>query len=60
MVSEPSSKSRTHGETLDVDERVIYNQRYLGKGPRGARIGRELRFRRSEINRWLAEREDHG
>ena len=44
---------------VKVEPRVIYNQRYLGKGPRGVRVGRELRFRRSEVERWLSEREEH-
>ena len=44
--------------TLRVSVQTIYDLRSQGRGPRGFRIGRELRFRASEIDAWLARMED--
>jgi len=38
---------------LDVSDQAIYDLRCRGRGPRGFRVGRHLRFRRSEIQAWL-------
>lgn len=45
---------------LEVSTQTIYDLRCQGRGPRGFRVGRELRFRASEIDAWLSrlERED--
>jgi excisionase family DNA binding protein len=45
---------------LQVNAQTIYDLRSQGRGPRGFRVGRELRFRVSEIDAWLSrlERED--
>ncbi|MFE4001470.1 helix-turn-helix transcriptional regulator [Nocardioides sp. YIM B13467] len=47
---------------LHVSEQTIYDLRTQGRGPVGFRVGRCLRFRRSEIEAWLArlEEEDAG
>jgi predicted DNA-binding transcriptional regulator AlpA len=37
---------------------TIYSWRVRGTGPRGVTIGRHVRYRRSEIERWLAEQAD--
>ena len=42
---------------LHVSVQTIYDLRSQGRGPRGFRIGRELRFRRSEIDAWLSRLE---
>lgn len=34
-----------------------YDLRYQGRGPRGFRVGRELRFRVSELDAWIARME---
>lgn len=39
---------------LRVNVQTLYDLRSQGRGPRGFRVGRELRFRRSEIEAWLA------
>lgn len=39
---------------LGVTVQTIYDLRSQGRGPRGFRVGRELRFRISEIDAWLA------
>ena len=42
---------------LGVPVQTIHDLRHLGRGPRGIRIGRELRYRLSEIQHWLTELE---
>ncbi len=42
---------------LSVSAQTIYDLRSQGRGPRGFRVGRELRFRVSEIDAWLARME---
>lgn len=43
---------------LHVSAQTIYDLRSQGRGPRGFRVGRELRFRISEGEAWL-ERLEH-
>lgn len=43
---------------LAVSTQTLYDLRSRGRGPRGFRVGRELRFRQSEIDAWLARLED--
>ncbi|HET9500840.1 MAG TPA: helix-turn-helix domain-containing protein [Marmoricola sp.] len=47
---------------LHVSAQTIYDLRSQGRGPRGFRVGRELRFRSREIDAWLTrlESEDDG
>lgn len=45
-------------EHLHVPAQTIYDLRSQGRGPRGFRVGRELRFRIGEIESWLARLED--
>jgi excisionase family DNA binding protein len=42
---------------LQVCAQTIYDLRSQGRGPRGFRVGRELRFRVSEIDAWLTRLE---
>jgi excisionase family DNA binding protein len=42
---------------LQVSAQTIYDLRSQGRGPRGFRVGRELRFRVSEIDAWLSRLE---
>ena len=42
---------------LGVSVQTIYDLRSQGRGPRGFRVGRELRFRMGEIDSWLAQME---
>ena len=42
---------------LTVSAQTLYDLRSKGRGPRGFRVGRELRFRRSEVDAWLARME---
>ena len=43
---------------LGVSVQAIYDLRSQGRGPRGFRVGRELRFRISEVEAWLAGLEE--
>ena len=42
---------------LGVSVQTLYDLRSQGRGPRGFRVGRELRFRVSEVDAWLARLE---
>lgn len=42
---------------LHVTAQTIYDLRSQGRGPRGFRLGRELRFRKREIDAWLSRLE---
>jgi predicted DNA-binding transcriptional regulator AlpA len=42
---------------LQVSGQTIYDLRSQGHGPRGFRVGRELRYRISEIDAWLTRLE---
>jgi excisionase family DNA binding protein len=42
---------------LQVPAQTIYDLRSQGRGPRGFRVGRELRFRISEVEAWLERME---
>ncbi len=42
---------------LQVSAQTIYDRRSQGRGPRGFRVGRELRFRVSEVDAWLTRLE---
>lgn len=41
---------------LNIPAQTIYTWRYEGIGPPGFKVGRHLRFRREDIETWLAER----
>jgi excisionase family DNA binding protein len=47
-------------ELLGVPVRTIYRWRWTGDGPRGFRIGRHVRYRVADIERWLEEHRDAG
>ena len=42
---------------LSVTVQTLYDLRSKGRGPRGFRVGRELRFRQSEVDAWLVRLE---
>lgn len=59
-VFEPVLSLRELAAELHVSCQTLYDLRSQGRGPTGFRIGRCLRFRRSEIQAWLErlEQED--
>jgi excisionase family DNA binding protein len=42
---------------LGVSVQTIHDLRHVGRGPRGFRVGRELRYRLSEVQEWFAQLE---
>ncbi len=45
-------------EELDVPVRTVYAWRARGGGPRGAKFGRHVRYRRSSVEAWIEGRLD--
>jgi excisionase family DNA binding protein len=45
-------------EFLGISRDTIYNWRYLRQGPPAVRVGGQVRFRRSDVERWLQENEE--
>ena len=43
---------------LNIPLQTLYNWRSEGRAPEGFKLGGHLRFRRSMVNRWLAEQGD--
>ena len=58
---EPVLSMSELADRLHVSVQTIYDLRSRGRGPRGFRVGRELRFRLSEVDAWLCRLEaaDH-
>lgn len=44
-------------DLLSVSNQALYDLRSKGRGPRGFRVGRLLRFRVSEVDAWIAAME---
>lgn len=45
-------------QMLGVPVDTLYGWRHRGQGPRGYRVGRHVRYRRANVEAWLAERLD--
>lgn len=45
-------------EYLDIPTGTVYRWRQHSLGPRGLRIGRHVRYRRSEVEAWLERQAD--
>ncbi len=43
---------------LGLTAQTIYDLRHQGRGPRGFRLGRNLKFRASEVDAWLRHLEE--
>ncbi|NIA03350.1 MAG: helix-turn-helix domain-containing protein [Nitrospirae bacterium] len=43
-------------DDLGVPVATIYAWRYRRQGPPGFQVGRRLRFRRGDIDRWISDR----
>ena len=52
---EPVLTTSELAEYLGVHVQAIYDLRADGRGPSGFRVGREIRFRVSDVVRWLDE-----
>lgn len=56
---EPLVSLQRLAELLDEPVATIYRWRRYGRGPRGYKMGRGIRFRVSEVEEWLqTQRED--
>jgi excisionase family DNA binding protein len=44
-------------EYLNVPVRTVRVWRYQGTGPPGIKVGRHVRYRVADVERWLAQRE---
>ena len=40
---------------LGVPDKTLYQWKYKGTGPRAIRVGKHLRYRWSDVERWLDE-----
>ena len=40
---------------LDVPVKTVYGWRHRGLGPAGFRVGRHLRYRQSDVKKWIAQ-----
>lgn len=56
-VLEPALSIHELAVQLGVKVQALYDLRCQGRGPTGFRVGRHLRFRRSEVEAWLARLE---
>jgi excisionase family DNA binding protein len=43
---------------LKITKATVYKQRTTGTGPPGYRIGKHLRFKRSDVLSWLESKKD--
>jgi predicted DNA-binding transcriptional regulator AlpA len=41
---------------LRIAGKTLENWRYLGRGPKYAKIGSRIRYRRADVDRWLKSR----
>jgi len=55
---EPVLSTSDLAKRLHVSVQTLYDLRSRGRGPRGFRVGRELRFRLSEVEAWLRRLEE--
>ncbi len=51
---------RKTAEYLGVPAQTLYSWRSRGKGPKGYRVGRHIKFRRAEVDAWLESQADDG
>ncbi|HZD24135.1 MAG TPA: helix-turn-helix domain-containing protein [Acidimicrobiia bacterium] len=40
---------------LDLPVATLYAWRYRGLGPSGFRVGRHIRYRQSDVDRWICD-----
>ncbi|MET0782817.1 MAG: helix-turn-helix domain-containing protein [Leifsonia flava] len=55
---EPLLTTSELAEYLGVNVQAIYDLRYLGRGPVGIHVGRELRYRAVDVREWIAVMQD--
>ena len=55
---EPLIDVQQLADYLDVPVKTLYAWRYRREGPPAFRVGRHLRYRRTDIQRWIQQRID--
>jgi excisionase family DNA binding protein len=55
---EPLIDVQQLADYLDVPVKTLYAWRYRREGPPAFRVGRHLRYRRADIQRWIQQRID--
>ena len=55
MGSEQLMSPADVAELLAVPVATIYQWRYTGYGPPGMRLGRHVRYRRVDVDRWIED-----
>lgn len=55
ITSDPLLRSEAVAEYLDVALATLEKWRNAGRGPAHVRIGRLVRYRQSDLDRWLRE-----
>ena len=58
MATDPLMTLAEVADYLRVPQDTIYYWRKRGRGPRGFRMGRHVRFRRSDVDAWLETTRD--
>ena len=53
---DPLLSAQQLADYLEVPIATLYAWRYRGEGPPGFRAGRHLRYRKSDIDRWINDR----
>jgi excisionase family DNA binding protein len=61
--SEPASSARLMtidqvAEYTQLPKNTLYKMRSEGQGPRAARLGKHLRYRKSDVDAWIVSRLD--
>jgi excisionase family DNA binding protein len=57
-VSEPENYTPAQlSEHLQIPEETLRKWRIAGTGPKYVRIGKHIRYRRMQVDRWLEQRE---
>jgi excisionase family DNA binding protein len=52
---EPLLSTQELAAYLDLPVATLYAWRYRGHGPSGFRVGRHVRYRQSDVDRWINE-----
>jgi excisionase family DNA binding protein len=58
MVVERMMSLAELSELLGVPLSTLYGWRHRGEGPAGYRLGKHVRFRRADVDAWLATQAD--
>ncbi|HEY9294161.1 MAG TPA: helix-turn-helix domain-containing protein [Microlunatus sp.] len=54
LTTEPLLSLKELSALVGVPVNTLYRWRYQGEGPKAYRLGRHVRYRRSDVEAWLA------